>query len=84
MSKVTGFTTADVDTLDADQRRIMYERYTMIAPILSFVADEKVRSQLICSTAKDVVPLIVLQSVSGNVEVLHLPRLTVEITKLIK
>ena len=31
----------------------MYERYTMIAPILSFVADEKVRSQLICSTAKE-------------------------------
>ena len=53
LSKVTGFTTADVDTLDADQRRIMYERYTMIAPILSFAADEKVRSQLICSTAKE-------------------------------
>lgn len=53
LSKVTGFTTADVDTLDADQRRIMYRRYTMIAPILSFVADEKVRSQLICSTAKE-------------------------------
>ena len=53
LSEVTGFTTVDDDTLDADQRRVMYERYTMIAPILSFIANERVRSQLICSTAKE-------------------------------
>ena len=31
----------------------MYERYTMIAPILSFVADDRMRSRLICSVAEE-------------------------------
>ncbi len=53
LSEVTGVTHADVDTLDAEQRKIMYERYTMIAPILSFVADDKVRRQLIHSAAAE-------------------------------
>ena len=37
LSEVTGVITADIDALDADQRKTMYERYTMIAPILPFV-----------------------------------------------
>ncbi len=53
LAEITGITPAGVDTLDADQRKIMYERYTMIAPILSFVADEKVRRQLIQSAATE-------------------------------
>ncbi len=40
-----------VKLLDADQRKTIYERYTMIAPILSFVADDKIRRQLIQSAA---------------------------------
>ncbi len=51
LSEVTGVIPTDDDTLDAEQRKIMYERYTMIAPILSFVADDKVRRQLIHSAA---------------------------------
>ncbi len=43
----------DTDALDADQRKIMHERYTMIAPILPFISDDKVRSKLICSIAED-------------------------------
>ena len=31
----------------------MYERYTMITPILPFIADDKMRSKLICSIAED-------------------------------
>ena len=31
----------------------MYERYTMIASILPFMADEKMRSRLICSVATE-------------------------------
>ena len=31
----------------------MYERYTMIAPILSFVSDDGMRSRLICSVAEE-------------------------------
>lgn len=50
---VTGFTSVDIDTLDAEQRKVMYERYTMITPILSFIADDKMRSKLICSVAEE-------------------------------
>lgn len=45
--------TEDIDDLDSDQRKIMHERYTMIAPILPFIADDKMRSRLICSVAED-------------------------------
>ncbi len=49
----TGIVIADIDSLDADQRKVMYERYTMITPILPFIADDKMRSKLICSIAED-------------------------------
>ena len=52
LSQVTGVIPSDVDALDADQRKVMYERYTMIAPILAFVADDKMRSRLICAVAE--------------------------------
>lgn len=51
--EATGFISVDIDTLDADQRKVMYERYTMITPILPFIADEKMRSKLICSVAEE-------------------------------
>ena len=51
--EATGFVSVDIDTLDADQRKVMYERYTMITPILPFIADDKMRSKLICSIAED-------------------------------
>lgn len=53
LSEVTGVNIVDADTLDADQRKIMYERYTMIAPILPFISDDKIRSKLICSMAAE-------------------------------
>ena len=53
MSEVTGVVPVGVDDLDADQRKTMYERYTMIAPILAFVADDRMRSRLICSVAEE-------------------------------
>ena len=34
----------DVDSMSSEQRKIMYDRYTMIAPILPFIADQKKRS----------------------------------------
>ena len=51
--KATGFTSVDIDALDADQRKVMHERYTMIAPIVSFISDDKMRSKLICSIAEE-------------------------------
>lgn len=51
--ETTGFTIADLDTLDSDQRKTMYDRYTLIAPILPYVSDEKMRSRLISSMATE-------------------------------
>ena len=44
---------ADIDSLDAEQRKTMYERYTVIAPILPFIAENKLRSQLIAQAAEE-------------------------------
>ena len=49
--EVTGVQPVSMDTLDSSQRKVMYERYTMISPILSFIADDKMRSRLIGSIA---------------------------------
>ena len=51
--EVTGFISAETDDLDVNQRKIMYERYTMIAPILTFIADDTMRSRLICSVSAE-------------------------------
>ena len=51
--EITGIRIVDVDALDADQRKVMHERYTMIAPVLAYVSDEKMRSKLICSIAEE-------------------------------
>lgn len=47
--QTTNFTVTDIENLNADQKRTMYDRYTLIAPILPFVADERMRSKLIGS-----------------------------------
>ena len=54
LSEATGIVIVSVDDLDADQRKTMYERYTMIAPILPFLADDRMRSRIICSVAEGV------------------------------
>lgn len=48
----TGIVAMDIDSLDAHQRKIMYERYTMITQILPFLSDDKMRSRLISSIAE--------------------------------
>ncbi len=53
LSEATGVVLVGVDDLDADQRKTMYKRYTTIAPVLSFVADDRMRSRLICSVAEE-------------------------------
>ena len=53
LSEVTGVVLVGVDDLDAGQRKTMYERYMMIAPILAFIADDRMRSRLICSVAEE-------------------------------
>ena len=53
LSEATGVAMVGVDNLDADQRKTMYERYTMIAPVLSFLTDDRMRSRLIYSVAEE-------------------------------
>ncbi len=47
----TGY--VDAGSLDAGQRKAMYGRYTMVAPVLPFIADERMRSQIIRSIAEE-------------------------------
>ena len=49
LNEATNFAVTTIDALDADQRKAMYDRYTLIAPILPFIADEKKRSKVISS-----------------------------------
>lgn len=51
LNEATNFAVTTIDALDADQRKAMYDRYTLIAPILPFIADERMRSKVIGSTA---------------------------------
>lgn len=43
----------DIDSLDAASRRTVHERFTMIAGVLPFVADDKLRSLTISRIAED-------------------------------
>lgn len=53
LNQTTNFVITVIDDLDADQRKVMYDRYTLIALILPFIADERMRSKVISSTAID-------------------------------
>lgn len=51
LQEITDTFLIDLDTLDAESRKTAYERYTMIAPLLPFVSDQKKRKELINSLA---------------------------------
>ncbi len=51
--KATAFTPIKADELDASRRKTMYERYTIIAPLLPFLGNRKLRSQVIQSVAAE-------------------------------
>ena len=51
--ETTNFAVTAIETLNADQKRTMYDRYTLIAPILPFIADERMRAKVISSIAID-------------------------------
>lgn len=53
LGEVIGVIITDFDTFDTEQRKFMYDRYTLIAPILQFVAEEEMRSHFISSIAAD-------------------------------
>lgn len=45
--EVTGNHAIGIDFLDAEQKKVMYERYTMISAVLPVLADERRRSEMI-------------------------------------
>ena len=47
LQEITDTFLVDLDNLDAESRKTAYERYTMIAPLLPFVSDQKKRKELI-------------------------------------
>ena len=53
LNRMTGYGIPSINMLDGNQKHIMYERYTMIAPILPFIADDKMRCRLIHSIAAE-------------------------------
>lgn len=53
MVQETGAAIPDFDTLDAESRRFIREHFTLIAPILPFVSDEKQRKYVINQIASE-------------------------------
>lgn len=49
LQEITDTFLIDLDNLDSEGRKTAYERYTMIAPLLPFVSDQKKRKELINS-----------------------------------
>ena len=47
LQEMTDTSLVDFESLDAESRKTAYERYTMIAPLLPFVSDQKKRKELI-------------------------------------
>lgn len=50
--KATGFTPIDVENLDAEQRRIAYQRFTLIMGVLPRIGDDMERNYAISSAAE--------------------------------
>jgi len=50
---ITDIAIQDVNTLCSEQRKIMYDRYTIIAPILPFIADDKMRSMVMKAVSEE-------------------------------
>ncbi len=51
LNEFMNFAVTDIENLNADQKRTMYDRYTLIVPILPFIVDERMRSKIISSAA---------------------------------
>lgn len=51
LQKITDTFIIDLDNVDSEGRKTAYERYTMIAPLLPFVSDQRKRKELINSLA---------------------------------
>ena len=51
LQEITDTFLIDLDNLDSESRKTAYERYTMIAPLLPFVSDQRKRKELINSLA---------------------------------
>ena len=47
LQEITDTFLVDFESLDAESRKTAYERYTMIAPLLPFISDQKKRKELI-------------------------------------
>jgi len=53
LKEITDAVIPKVDELNADQRKTMFERYTMIASVLPFISDARLRSQAINAVSQE-------------------------------
>ena len=53
LMELTGYHLPCADTLTYHQRKTMHERYRLIAPILPYIADSKLRSDIISSISTE-------------------------------
>lgn len=47
LQSLTGICPIVVDSLSAEQKKVMYQRHSLIVPILPYLSDERTRSKLI-------------------------------------
>ena len=51
--KITDMVLLDVEMLDTESRRFVYEHYSLIAGILPFVSDKRMKNHLVARTAEE-------------------------------
>ncbi len=53
LNEVTGYNPISADRFDTVQRKVMCDRFSLIAPVLPFIGDEKVRAKRIATMATE-------------------------------
>ena len=47
LQSITGVYPMTIDSLSAEQKKVMYQRHSLIVPVLPYLSDEKARSNII-------------------------------------
>ena len=53
LQSITGIYPMTIDSLSAEQKKVMYQRHSLIVPVLPYLSDEKARSNMIRTIAME-------------------------------
>lgn len=53
LQSITGVYPMTIDSLSAEQKKVMYQRHSLIVPVLPYLSDEKARSNMIRTIAME-------------------------------